>query len=138
MATKIFVNLPVKELQRAVDFFCQLGFHFNAQFSDDNAACLMVSADIHIMLLVEKYFNSFTHKPSADARRTSEMILSISAESRQKVDELFEKALKAGGRAYGDTQDEGWMYARGFEDLDGHMWEFMWMDKEDVDTTPGR
>jgi uncharacterized protein len=128
MATKIFVNLPVKNLNKTVEFFSKLGFTFNPQFTDENATCMIVGDDIFVMLLVEKFFKTFTSKEIADARKSTGVIVTLSAESRKKVDEMVDTALKAGGKPSGKLQDEGWMYGRGFEDVDGHLWEIMYMD----------
>jgi len=132
MSTKIFVNLPVKHLATSVAFFTQLGFTFNPQFTDENATCMIVSEDIFVMLLVEPFFKTFTPKTIGDAHQTTEVILTLSAESREKVDELVETAFRAGGKPSSETQDQGWMYGRGFEDLDGHLWEVGWMDSSAV------
>lgn len=128
MATKIFVNLPVKDLDLSVEFFTQLGFQFNPQFTNENATCMIVGEDIFVMLLLEKFFKTFTIKEIGDAKKTTEVILSLSAENREIVDEMFDKALKAGGRTSIEPQDHGWMYVRGFQDLDGHLWEIVYMD----------
>jgi len=128
MATKIFVNLPVKDLDKAVTFFTSIGFEFNPQFTDENATCMIVGEDIFVMLLVESYFKSFTGKDINDTSKTSEVIVSLSAESREKVDDILAKAIASGAATPNPTQDLGWMYQRGFEDLDGHCWEFAFMD----------
>jgi uncharacterized protein len=128
MATKIFVNLPVKDLNKSVAFFTRLGFTFNAQFTDENATCMIVGQDIFVMLLVEKFFQGFTKKPISDATKSTECIIAFSADSRAKVDELADKALQAGGSKTIDPVDHGFMYSRAFQDLDGHMWEVMYMD----------
>ena len=128
MATKIFVNLAVKDLGKSITFFTKLGFSFNAQFTNEKAACMIIGEDIFIMLLVEPFFKSFTKKEIADATKTTESIICLSAESREKVDEMVNLALEAGGTAPNDKQDHGYMYGHGFEDLDGHLWEVMWMD----------
>jgi predicted lactoylglutathione lyase len=128
MATKIFVNLPVKNLNKTVDFFTKLGFRFNPQFTDENATCMIVGEDIFIMLLVEKFFKSFTKKEIVDATKSTEAIIALSADSREKVDEMIRKAVAAGGSAPDNPQDQGWMYGHGFQDLDGHLWEVLWMD----------
>lgn len=128
MATKIFVNLPVKDLNKSVTFFTKLGFSFNAQFTDENATCMVISEDIFVMLLVEPFFKNFTKKEIADARKTTESIICLSAESREEVDEMVSRALAAGGTAPNEKQDQGYMYGHGFEDIDGHLWEVMWMD----------
>ncbi len=135
MKTKIFVNLPVADLQKSMDFFSALGFTFNPQFTDANAACLVINDDIYSMLLVKDFFKTFIDKQVADAEKTTEVIVSLTVESRAAVDELTEKALKAGGRAT-QTHDHGWMYQRGFADLDGHLWEIFYMDMSAVPATP--
>jgi len=128
MATKIFVNLPVKDLNKSIDFFTQLGFTFNPQFTDENATCMIIGEDIFVMLLVEKFFKTFTKKEISDASKSTEVILALSADSREKVDELVNKAFAAGASASNYDQDQGFMYGRSFQDLDGHLWEVMWMD----------
>lgn len=128
MATQIFVNLPVKDLNRSVEFFTQLGFKFNPQFTDENATCMIVDENIFIMLLVEEFFKSFTKKEIADATKSTEVIIALSADSREKVDEMIKKATEAGGTAPNEKQDHGWMYQHGFQDLDGHLWEVAYMD----------
>ena len=128
MATKIFVNLPVKDLNKSVTFFTKLGFTFNPQFTDEKATCMIIGEDIFIMLLVEPFFQSFTKKEIADATKITESIICLSAESPAKVDEMVSLALEAGGKAPNDKQEHGWMYGHGFEDLDGYLWEVMWMD----------
>lgn len=128
MATKIFVNLPVKDLNKSVEFFTQLGFKFNPQFTDDNATCMIVGEDIFVMLLVEKFFKTFTKKQIADATKSTEVLIALSADSRENVDKLADKAIEAGGTTYSDPQDQGWMYQRSFQDLDGHQWELIYMD----------
>lgn len=128
MATKIFVNLPVKDLNKTVDFFTKLGFKFNPRFTDENATCMIVGEDIFIMLLVEKFFKSFTKKEIVDATKGTEAIIALSADSKEKVDDMIRKAIEAGGSAPDKAQDQGWMYGHGFQDLDGHLWEVLWMD----------
>ncbi|MDM0107552.1 VOC family protein [Variovorax sp. J22R24] len=127
MATQIFVNLPVKNLDRSVAFFTRLGYKFNPQFTDENATCMIVSDDIYVMLLVESYFKTFTPKPIADATKTTEVLLCLSCESRAQVDEMVAKALAAGGTTPNKPQDHGFMYQHGYQDLDGHMWELVHM-----------
>ncbi len=128
MSRKIFVNLPVKDLDKSVDFFTQLGFQFNAQFTDESATCMIISEEAYVMLLVEGRFQDFTKKPIADARSQTEAILALSADSRAEVDEIVNKALAAGGQPSSDPQDHGFMYGWSFQDLDGHLWEILWMD----------
>ena len=128
MATKIFVNLPVKDLDKSVAFFKQLGFTFNPQFTDETATCMIVSDDIFVMLLTHAKFREFTPNQIADARSTTEVLVCLSRESRSDVDEIVRKAVAAGGSTYNKPQDHGFMYAHGFQDPDGHIWEVMWMD----------
>ena len=129
MAKQIFVNLPIKDLGRSVQFFKKLGFSFNPQFTDENATCMIISDDNFVMLLVEKFFSTFTSKHVADASKNTEVIIAISAESRGKVDEMIANAVQAGGREPRPPQDYGWMYGRSFEDIDGHLWEVLYMDQ---------
>jgi uncharacterized protein len=133
MPSKIFVNLPVKDLKRSMDFFSALGFSFNLQFTDEKAACLIISdGSIYAMLLTEPMFQSFTKKKIADATKTTEVLIAIDAESREKVDELVKKAVKAGGSVYADPADHGWMYQHSFADPDGHQWELLYIDDSKV------
>lgn len=132
MSTKIFVNLPVKDLGKSREFFTELGYSFNPQFSDDRAACLVISDDIYAMLLTEPFFRSFSRKEIPDTATASEVLVCLSADSRRGVDELVDRALAAGGSPSGETQDEGFMYGRAFQDPDGHIWEIIWMDPSAV------
>jgi len=127
MAKQIFVNLPVKDLKKSVDFFTKLGFTFNPQFTDDNATCMIVSETIFVMLLVEPFFKSFTKMEVADTSKCNEAIICLSAENKEEIDEYVNKATEAGG-IENPKQDYGWMYNWGFKDLDGHNWEFAYMD----------
>jgi uncharacterized protein len=129
MTTKIFVNLPVKDLNRSVDYFTKLGFNFNPQFTDENATCMIIGEDIFVMLLVEKFFKSFTKKEICDTSKNTEAILALSVESKEKVDQMMGKALEAGGSEPREKQDHGWMYGRSFEDVDGHLWEVFFMEE---------
>ena len=130
MSKMIFVNLPVADLAAAKAFYEAIGATNNPQFTDDTAACMVFSDTIHVMLLTHEKFAQFTPKPIADAHRTSEVLICISADSRADVDTITEAALVAGGREPRDRQDYGFMYSRSFEDPDGHIWEPMWMDLE--------
>jgi len=131
MSRLIFVNLPVTDLERATAFYEAVGATKNAQFSDHTASCMVLSETIHVMLLTHDKFRQFTPKAIADAKTTSEVLICLSAESREAVDATIDKAGASGGRMDpGPTQDYGFMYGRSFEDLDGHMWEVMWMDLE--------
>ena len=129
MITNIFVNLPVKDLNKTVEFFTKLGFTFNPQFTDENATCMIVGKDIFVMLLVEKFFKTFTKKEISDTTKNTEAIVALSAQSREEVDQTMEKVLGAGGREARDPQDHGWMYGRSFEDINGHLWEIFYMDE---------
>lgn len=128
MAAKIFVNLPVKDLKRSVDFFTKLGYTFNPQFTDENATCMIISGDIYVMLLVEKFFKSFTKQEICDTTKCNEAIICLSADSREDVDAHVKKAADAGAATPYPVQDLGFMYGHGFRDLDGHLWEINWMD----------
>jgi uncharacterized protein len=128
MATKIFVNLPVKDLKQSVEFFTQLGYTFNKQFTDESATCMVISDDIFAMLLEHERFKTFTPKPICDATKNTEVLVALSCESRAQVDELVRKAVAAGGTTYKEAQDHGFMYAHGFQDLDGHIWEVFYME----------
>jgi predicted lactoylglutathione lyase len=128
MATQIFVNLPVKQLDRSVQFFTQLGYRFNPQFTDANATSMIVADDIYVMLLVEEFFKTFTHKELCDAQRSTEVILALSMDSRAQVDELVAKAVAAGATTPFPPKDYGFMYQHGFQDLDGHLWELCHME----------
>lgn len=128
MNKQIFVNLPVKDLNKSKAFFAALGYTFNPQFSNDDGACMIISEDsIYAMLLTESFFKSFTSKPIAQAHEVTEAITCLSCESRQEVDDLVAKALAAGGKVPRAPQDHGFMYGHGFEDLDGHLWELAFM-----------
>lgn len=124
---KIFVNLPVQDLQRSVKFFAALGFEFNPQFTDETATCMIVSEDIFVMLLTREKFASFTPKPIADAHAVTEVLVALSLDGRESVDAMVAKAVTAGGSTYNEPQDHGFMYAHGFQDPDGHTWELVFM-----------
>ena len=128
MSTKIFVNLPVKDLNKSIGFFTKLGYRFDPQFTDETATCMIVAEDIFVMLLTEAKFQIFTPKKICDATKSTEVLVCLSCESRQKVDELVRQAVAAGGTTYNEPQDHGFMYSHGFQDLDGHIWELMHMD----------
>lgn len=130
MTRQIFVNLPIKDMVRSQAFFRSLGFDFNPQFTNDQGACMVIADNIFAMLLVEPFFQGFTKKKIVDAHQGTEVLVCLSCESRERVDELVAKALAAGGRAPMDKQDHGFMYGHGFEDLDGHQWELVWMNPE--------
>lgn len=128
MNTQIYVNLPVKDLERSKAFWGALGFEFNPQFTDQNAACMIIGPDAYVMLLVEPFFKDFTRKPISNAREATEVLLCLSRTSRAGVDEMVEKARAAGGSVPTEPRDYGFMYQHGFEDPDGHIWELAYME----------
>jgi uncharacterized protein len=128
MASKIFVNLPVKNLAKAVEFFSQLGFRFNQQFTDETATCMIVTDDIFVMLLTEAKFKTFTPKEICDTAKYSEVLVCLALKSRAKVEEMVRQTVAAGGATYNEPQDHGFMYGHGFQDLDGYIWELIYMD----------
>ena len=128
MTTQIYVNLPVKDLDKSIVFFTQLGYKFNPQFTDQNATCMIVGESIFVMLLVEKFFQTFTPKQICDASKSTEVILCLSCDSREAVDALVRKAVAAGATTPNPPKDHGFMYGHGYQDLDGHLWELMYMD----------
>jgi predicted lactoylglutathione lyase len=131
-AKSMFVNLPVKDLKKSVEFFTTVGFEFNPNFTDDNATCMVIGENIYSMLLVEEYFKTFTKKEISDASKTTEVLIALMVESREKVDKLVNSAIAAGGNIANDTQDLGFMYQRSFLDLDGHQWEIGFMDESAI------
>ena len=135
MSKLIFVNLPVADLPAAMAFYEAIGAANNPQFTDETAACMVFSDTIHVMLLTHGKFSQFTPKRIADARETSEVLIALSADSREAVDDITEQALRAGGREAREKQDYGFMYSRSFEDPDGHIWEPFWMDLEAATAT---
>jgi predicted lactoylglutathione lyase len=128
MSRQIYVNLPIKNMERSKAFFGALGFSFNPQFTNEQGACMVISEEIFVMLLVEPFFQGFTKKRIADAKASTEVLVCLSCDSRAEVDDLVKKALAAGGTAPNAPQDHGFMYGHGFEDPDGHLWELVWMD----------
>jgi predicted lactoylglutathione lyase/uncharacterized protein YbaA (DUF1428 family) len=127
MKQRIFVNLPVRDLDRSKEFFARLGFGFDPRFTDDDGACMVVSDTIFVMLLTHEKFREFTPNPVCDASESTEAIVCLTCESREAVDEMVRKAVAAGGKTYKNHLDQGFMYGHGFQDLDGHIWELMWM-----------
>ena len=130
MSKLIFVNLPVADLGRSIAFYEAIGATKNDMFSDETAACMVLSDTIHVMILTHGKFAQFTEKRIADAHATSEVLICVSEDSREGVDAITERAIAAGGREPREKQDYGFMYGRSFEDPDGHIWEPMWMDLE--------
>jgi uncharacterized protein len=135
MATKIFVNLPVKDLPASMAFFRKLGYTFNEQFTDETAACMVISEDIYAMLLTHEKFKEFTPKPIVDSTKATEVLLSLSCDARGKVDDLIRKAVAAGGKTYNEPRDYGFMYNHGYQDLDGHIWEVFFMEPSHAKTS---
>lgn len=132
MVQQIFVNLPVKDLNLTKEFFAHLGFTFNEQFTNDAAACMIIGENIYAMLLVEPFFQSFLNKQVGDPAKAVHGIYALAVGSRAEVDELVDKAMKAGGSFVKDAQDHGWMYGRSFADINGHQWEVMYMDESAI------
>ncbi|MBS1984475.1 MAG: VOC family protein [Bdellovibrionales bacterium] len=128
MAQQIYINLPVKNLSKAMQFFTHIGFAFNLKFTNATGACMIVGENIYVMLLAENFFRTFTTKSICDAKESTEVLICISAESRESVDEMITRARQAGGAVTRQPQDHGFMYGHGFEDLDGHIWEVIYMD----------
>jgi len=133
MATKIFVNLPVKDLKRSMEFFTKLGYKFNPQFTDETAACMVISEDIYVMLLTHPKFKEFTPKAICDSTKSTEVLVCLSYESRDKVNDMVRKAVAAGGTTYTESKDYGFMYQHGFQDLDGHIWELIYMEASTIE-----
>jgi predicted lactoylglutathione lyase len=128
MPTKIFVNLPVRDLNKSIEFFTQLGYKFNPQFTDETATCMIVAGDIFVMLLTHAKFQEFTPKPICDATKSTEVLVCLSCDSKEAVDDLVKKAIAAGGKTHAEPKDYGFMYQHGYMDLDGHIWELIHMD----------
>jgi len=126
--TQIYVNLPVKDLNGSIKFFTKLGFKFEPKFTDENATCMIVGDDIFVMLLTEKFFQTFTPNAMCDATKSTEVLVGLSCENRQEVDVMVVKAVSAGGTTYNEPQDHGFMYEHGFQDLDGHIWSLFYME----------
>jgi len=132
MATKVFINLPVKDLDKSMAFFKGLGFPFNPQFTDEKAACMVISDSIFAMLLTEPFFQTFTRKKISDAKTATEVLIALDAASRDEVENTVAKAAKLGASLYAKPQDHGWMYQHSFADLDGHQWEILYMDESQL------
>ncbi len=132
MASKIFINLAVKDLKKSIDFFTTLGFSFNPQFTDEQATCMIIGENIFAMLVTEQRFKDFTKKEICNANKNTEVLLAMDAESKEKVDEMVKNAVYAGGTIYMEPQDHGWMYGHSFADLDGHQWEIFYMDESAI------
>ena len=135
MSTKIFVNLAVKDLDRSKAFFDRLGFTFNPQFTDETAACMVIADDIYAMLLTHPKFKEFTKKDIADAHNATEVLTCLSFDSKDEVNKIVDTAVAAGGTEAREPQDYGFMFGRSFNDLDGHIWEIIWMDPSHTQRT---
>jgi predicted lactoylglutathione lyase len=133
MHSQIFVNLPVKDLKRSIDFFTKLGYTFNPQFTDDNATCMILGDNLFVMLLTEKFFGSFTDKAICDTAKATEALTCVACSSKAQIDELVAKARAAGAKVPREPQDHGFMYSHGYEDLDGHTWELVHMSGAPVE-----
>jgi len=127
MSTQVFINLPVRDLPKSMAFFKSLGFSHNPQFTDDTAACIVVSDTIYVMLLTHDKFQSFTPKTICDSTKSTEVLICLSCESRARVEDLVTKAVAAGGTKYAEPKDYGFMYQHSFADPDGHQWELVHM-----------
>lgn len=132
MATQIFVNLPVQDLNKSIEFFTKLGFTFNPQFTDETATCMIIADNIFAMLLTKPKFSQFTKKEICDATKSTEVLIALDCASREEVDEIVNNAVAGGGTTYMPAQDHGWMYQHSFADLDGHQWEVMYMDQSAI------
>lgn len=135
MPRKLFVNLPVNDLEKSIAFFTRLGFSFNPRFTDETATCMIISDENFVMLLSLDKFKSFAPNPVCDARSHTEVLLALSYDSRQQVDDLVSTALAAGATTYRPPEDHGFMYQHAFQDLDGHVWEIFWMDPATITTS---
>ena len=129
---KLFVNLPVRDLKASMEFFSKLGFEFNPRFTDEKAACMIISEEAYAMLLTEPFFKSFIRRELCDTTRYTEGLFALSCGSRAEVDEMVRKAIAGGGKHAGDPQDHGFMYGWSFYDPDGHHWEVLWMDPQAI------
>ena len=132
MITSIFINMPIADLKRSVDFFTELGFTFNPQFTSEDTTCMLVGPNIFAMLLERDRFTGFIDKPVADSS-SSEVILSLGCESPDEVRKLAEAAFALGARKVSEIDDKGFMISWGFEDLDGHLWDLFWMDPKHLE-----
>jgi uncharacterized protein len=132
MSRKIFVNLPVKDLDKSIKFFTQLGYSFNQDFTDETATCMVISDDIFVMLLTQAKFQEFTPNPICDATQHTEVLICLSIDSREAVDAMVASAIAAGATTYSEPKDHGFMYVHSFQDLDGHIWELLFMEGDDA------
>lgn len=131
-ARKVFINLPVKNLKRSMEFFSKLGFEYNQQFTDEKAACMILSEEAYVMLLTQPFFQTFTRRALCDSSQHTEVLLAVSCDSREEVDRMVGIAVAGGGKHAMDPQDHGFMYNWSFYDLDDHHWEVLWMDPSTI------
>lgn len=136
MPTSVFINLATKDLDRSKEFYGALGYALNEKFTDAKAACIVISETVYVMLLTEEFFQTFTEKDLVDATQATETINALSTDSREAVDMMLEKGLAAGGTEGREPQDLGFMYSRSLQDLDGHIWEYFWMDDSAAENGP--
>ena len=129
---QMWLNLPVKNLNKSIDFFTKLGFKFDPQLTDQNSTCMIVGEDSFVMLLAEEFFKTFTKKEIADATKSTEIIVAIQVDSREKVNEMVNKAFSVGGKPSNEPYDHGWMYGWSFQDLEGHLWEVFYMNPDKI------
>ncbi|MDO7906204.1 VOC family protein [Paenibacillus sp. JX-17] len=129
---KTFVNLAVQDLQVTMDFFQAIGFSFNPMFTNEDAACMVINESTYVMLLTHDHFRKFTKKAIANPSESTEVLIALTAESREQVDQIMNTALQSGGRAASEPQDHGFMYQQSFQDPDGHIWEVFYMDESAV------
>ena len=134
MATKIFINLAVKDLSKSMEFFQNLGFSFNPQFTDEKAASMIICDNIFVMLLTDTYFKTFISNELCDAHKSTEVLIALDANSKDDVQQMVNKAQSLGAKVYAQPQDHGWMYQHSFSDLDGHKWEIAYMDMSKLPT----
>lgn len=125
---RLYVNLPVKDLKKSMDYFSEIGFEFDPRFTDENATCMIINDNTFVMLLVEDSFKSFIKQDLPDSTKTAEVIIALAANSREQVDEIVDKAMAAGGKLSNEPMVQDFMYARSFEDIDGHLWEVLFVD----------
>ncbi len=132
MKSDVYINLPVKDLKKSMEFFKKLGFVFNPSFSNDKAACMILNKRSFVMLLQEKFFQDFTKNGIADTSQFTEVLLAIAVDAKEKVNAFIEKALKMGGREAREPQESKHLFGRSFHDLDGHIWEIFWMSNSNL------
>lgn len=133
MQHKIFINLPIKDLDKSKEFYTKIGFTINQQFTNEKAGCVVINDSIYVMILTEEFFKTFTNKQIIDAKTSTEALLALSVDSKAAVDEFVKKAIDAGATQVNQPKDLGFMYQNSFEDLDGHNWEIFWMDENHVE-----